>query len=79
MAYSKTLIGGFLIAVSALAAIAVVGSGLPLAALLIIGVVLCCPLMMLGMHGGGRDRGGRSSRAAGGSEAKPPSGPGDGR
>ncbi len=34
-------------------AIAVVGFGMPLGALLLIGVLLCCPIMMIGMHSGG--------------------------
>lgn len=34
-------------------AVAVVGFGMPLGALLLIGVLLCCPIMMIGMHGGG--------------------------
>jgi hypothetical protein len=57
MAYSRTQIGAFLVAVGVIAVVAVAGFGVPLATLLIIGLVLCCPLMMLGMHGGGRDHG----------------------
>lgn len=33
--------------------VAVVGFGVPLGTLLLIGVLLCCPIMMMGMHGGG--------------------------
>jgi len=61
MAYSKTQIGGFLVVTTVIAVVAVVGFGIPLGTLLIIGLVLCCPLMMLGMHGGGHDHGGGSS------------------
>jgi hypothetical protein len=68
MAYSKTQIGGLLVAAVVIAVIAVVGFGVPLGTLLIIGLVLCCPLMMLGMHGGGHDHGVRSP-ADGASEA----------
>jgi hypothetical protein len=66
MAYSKTQIGGFLVVTTVIAVVAVVGFGIPLGTLLIIGLVLCCPLMMLGMHSGGHDKGGGSS---------PPEGP----
>jgi hypothetical protein len=48
MAYSKTQIGGFLAGAAVIAVVAVVGFGVPLGTLLIIGLVLCCPLMMLG-------------------------------
>ena len=34
-------------------AVAVFGFGVPLGTLLLIGVLLCCPIMMMGMHGGG--------------------------
>jgi hypothetical protein len=37
---------------AALAAVALVAVGIPLASLLYVGVLLLCPLMMLGMHGG---------------------------
>ena len=66
MAYSKTQIGGFLVVATVIAVVAMVGFGVPLGTLLIIGLLLCCPLMMLGMHGGGHDKGGGSS---------PPEGP----
>jgi hypothetical protein len=78
MAYSKTQIGGLLVAAVVIAVIAVVGFGVPLGTLLIIGLVLCCPLMMLGMHGGGHAHGGESP-ATGASEIKQAEGPGDGR
>jgi hypothetical protein len=78
MAYSKTQIGGLLVAAVVIAVIAVVGFGVPLGTLLIIGLVLCCPLMMLGMHGGGHAHGGESP-ATGVSEIKQAEGPDDGR
>jgi hypothetical protein len=34
--------------------VAVVGFGVPLGTLLLIGVLLCCPIMMMGMRGGGQ-------------------------
>jgi hypothetical protein len=74
MTYSKAQIGGFLVAVAVIAVVAVAGFGVPLGTLLIIGLVLCCPLMMLGMHGGGHDHGAGSS-AGEASEARPIEGP----
>ena len=55
MTYSRTQIGLFVSLAAVAAVVAVVGFGVPLGTLLIIGLVLCCPLMMLGMHGGGHD------------------------
>jgi hypothetical protein len=78
MTYSKAQIGGFVAVVAVIAVVAVEGFGVPLGTLLIIGLVLCCPLMMLGMHGGGHAHGGGSS-PAGATEAKQVGGPGDGR
>ena len=52
MAYSKTQVACFLAAAATVAAVAMVGFGVPLGTLLIIGLLLCCPVMMLGMHGG---------------------------
>jgi len=78
MAYSKTQIGSFLAGAAVIAVVAVVGFGVPLGTLLIIGLVLCCPLMMLGMHGGGHAHGGESP-ATGASEVKQAEGPSDGR
>ena len=74
MAYSKTQIGGFLVVTTVIAVVAMVGFGVPLGTLLIIGLALCCPLMMLGMHGGGHDHGGGSS-AGEASEARQVEGP----
>ena len=34
-------------------AVAVIGFGVPLGTMLFLGVLLLCPLMMMGMHGGG--------------------------
>lgn len=36
--------------------------GTPLATLLLIGLLLLCPLMMLGMHGRGHDHGGEHAK-----------------
>lgn len=33
--------------------VAVIGFGIPLGTLLLVGILLCCPIMMIGMHGGG--------------------------
>jgi hypothetical protein len=50
-----------LLIIGAAAAVAVLTAGGfvggPLATLLLIGLLLLCPLMMLGVHGGGRDNG----------------------
>ena len=78
MAYSRTQIGAFAILAAVVALVAVVGFGVPLGTLLIIGLVLCCPLMMLGMHGGGHDHGG-GAPAAGPPEVSQVKGPAHGR
>lgn len=70
MVYSRTQIGGFLFVAVGLGVIAVRAFGVPLGALLLIGLVLCFPLVVRGRHGRepGRDSG-----------ANRPSRPGDGR
>jgi hypothetical protein len=58
---------------AALVLIILTGTGAvggPLATLLLVGLLLLCPLMMLGMHGGGREHGGEQVPA--GSERRPP-------
>lgn len=60
MGKSKTRVGGLFVLVALLAVAAVEAFGLPLGALLIFGLLLCCPLLMLGMHSGTHHHGGRS-------------------
>ena len=36
--------------------VAVIGFGVPLGTLLLVGILLCCPIMMIGMHGGGTSK-----------------------
>ena len=67
MTYSRTQIGAFLVVAAVIAVVAMAGFGVPFGTLLIIGLFLCCPLMMLGMHGGGR-RGGSPADTASGVE-----------
>jgi hypothetical protein len=78
MAYSKNQIGALVLVAAVIAVVAVEGFGVPLATLLIIGLILCCPLMMLGMHGSGHDHGGGST-AAKPPEVRPVEGPRDER
>ena len=51
--------------------IVAVVSGAPLATLLLVGLVLLCPLMMLGVHRGGRQRG-AERRSSGGHRTEEP-------
>lgn len=58
----------------------------PLASILFVGLALLCPLMMLGMHGSGRDHAGRATgthdlepgRHAGAGDSHPDAGPREG-
>ena len=77
MGNSKTRIGGLFVLAGLLAVASVEAFGLPLGTLLIIGLLLCCPLLMLGMHGGSHHHGGRSP-ATGAPEAGQATGPVDG-
>jgi len=47
---------GWLVA-AGVAVVALVALGVPLASLLYVGVLLLCPLLMMGMHGGGHGHG----------------------
>jgi formate hydrogenlyase subunit 4 len=65
---------------AALVLIVLTGTGAvggPLGTLLLVGLLLLCPLMMLGMHGGGREQGGEHAPA--GSERRRPPREGVGR
>jgi len=77
MVYSKTQVGGSLAVAAVVAIVAVQAFGLPLGMLLMIGLILCFPLVVLGRHGRGGDRD-RESAAATGSEWKRASRPGNG-
>jgi len=48
---------GVLLVTAGVAAAAVGLFGVPLGTVLLVGLFLLCPLMMVGMHGGGRARG----------------------
>lgn len=54
-----------LMVVAALLALAVVLLGTPLEGILVLGLLLICPLIMVGMHGGHREGDPRSGRRAG--------------
>ena len=49
--YSRTEIVGSLVLVVGLALIAIKAFGAPLGALLVLGLILCIPLAMIGIHG----------------------------
>ena len=53
MVYSKTQVGGSLAVAAVVAIVAVQVFGLPLGMLLMIGLILCFPLVVLGRHGRG--------------------------
>src|SRR3990172_2560895 len=64
-----TRIGPAWIVAAGLAVLAFVALGVPLASLLYVGVLLLCPLLMAGMHGGHRHAQGHDARAKGPEEA----------
>jgi len=54
---------GWLVA-AALVGVGLVAVGIPLASLLSVGVLLLCPLLMMGMHGGGHGHASDGSQEA---------------
>ena len=59
MITAKTLRIGLIVGAAVLGGLLVGrGFGVPLGTLLLLGLIVMCPLMMLGMHGGGHQHGG---------------------
>lgn len=56
---------------AALVAVGLVALGVPLASLLFVGVLLLCPLMMMGMHGGAHGGHGSEQAQPTGGDARP--------
>lgn len=62
---SRTMVRPAWLVAGGLAAIALIAVGVPLASLLYVGILLLCPLVMLGMHRGHGQRHGHGTHADG--------------